>query len=89
MEKEVKRRRAKVGRLTTAMQVAAERGRIYRMFRWREITAKQARTCDTILSSLRQDFETSDIQLQIEQLRETLAQPQGKAPILLKGNNVT
>ena len=65
------------------MTVAAERGRIYRMFRWGQITAEHARICDTILSSLRQDFETSSIQLQIDELREMLAQPD-PTPLLLK-----
>jgi hypothetical protein len=86
MTEEKQRRRAKVGRLTTAMQVAAERGRIYRMYRWGEISAEQARTCDSILSSLRNDFETSTIQLQIEELKAVLEQPKS-APILLKGRS--
>jgi hypothetical protein len=68
MEKEVKRRRCKVGKLTTVGQVAAELGRLYRLTRWGQVETQDASRLVTILSAMRQCLEASDIERRLAEL---------------------
>jgi hypothetical protein len=86
MEKEIKRRGPRIGRLTTAMQVAAERGRIYRAYRNGQLSSEHAKVCDTILCSLRQDFESGAVEAQLAELR-ALIEPAAH-PMLLEAKSI-
>ena len=66
--KEVKRRRPKVGRLTTVGEVAAELGRLYRLTRWGQVPTQDASRLATILSAMRQCLEASDIERRLAEL---------------------
>jgi hypothetical protein len=84
MEKEIKRRRPKVGRLTTVGEVAAELGRLYRLTRWGQVPTQDASRLAVILSAMRACLEASDLERQIREIQEALAQPAPSNVIPLK-----
>jgi hypothetical protein len=68
-----RKRRIRIGRLTTVGQVAAELGRLYRQARRGDVAVADASRLATILASMRQCLEASELERRIEQMEAALA----------------
>ena len=67
-----KKRRMRIGRLTTIGQVAAELGRLYRHARWGEIPVADASRLAAILSAMRQCLEASELERRISAMEAAI-----------------
>jgi hypothetical protein len=67
-----RKRRIRIGRLTTVGQVAAELGRLYRHARWGEVPVGDASRLATILAAMRQCLESSELERRIAEMEAAL-----------------
>jgi hypothetical protein len=84
MEKEIKRRRPKVGRLTTVGEVAAELGRLYRLTRWGQVPTQDASRLAVILSAMRACLEASDLERRLTEMEAALNEPESTNVLTFK-----
>jgi hypothetical protein len=68
-----KRRKVRIGRLTTVGQVAAELGRLYRQARRGDVPVADASRLATILAAMRQCLEASELERRITEMEVALA----------------
>jgi hypothetical protein len=84
MEKEIKRRRPRVGRLTTVGEVAAELGRLYRLTRWGQVPTQDASRLAVILSAMRACLEASDLERRLTEMEAALNEPESTNVLTFK-----
>jgi hypothetical protein len=67
-----RKRRIRIGRLTTVGQVAAELGRLYRHARWGEVPVGDASRLAMFLWVMRQCLEASELERRIAEMEAAL-----------------
>ena len=74
METKERKRRVKIGRLTSVGRVAIELGRLYRQARHGEVETIEAYRLATILSAMAKCLETSEFERRLAEMETTIAQ---------------
>jgi hypothetical protein len=67
-----RKRKPRIGRLTTVGQVAAELGRLYRQARWGEVPVADASRLATILAAMRQCLEAGEFERRIAEMEAAI-----------------
>jgi hypothetical protein len=72
VEPRVRKRRVKIGRLTSVGRVAIELGRLYRQARWGEVPVVDASRLATILAAMRQCLEAGEFERRIAEMEAAI-----------------
>jgi hypothetical protein len=83
------KRKVRIGRLNTMGGVVAELGRLYRQARWDQITTADASRLATILGTMRQCLEASDIERRIAEMEAALEEGQSSSVVPFKPRAVS
>jgi hypothetical protein len=76
-----KKRKVRIGRLTTVMEISVELGRIYRAARRNDIESSYANRLANILVAMRQTMETAQLEKRLDDIEAKIA---GKEPTPFK-----
>jgi hypothetical protein len=80
MEPKLRKRRVKIGRLTSVGRVAIELGRLYRQARYGEVETIEAYRLASVLTAMARCLETTEFERRLAEMEAAITQRENVEP---------